>query len=187
MMEEWRPVKGYEGSFEVSNMGNIRSITRVVNRGGVRGTLTVKGKMMRTPISKHYGGYKSVCFNQYDADGKRHVRHYLVHRLVAEAFIPNTENKPEVNHIDGNKLNCCVDNLEWVTRKENAQHAQNTGLYVQQYGENHGRHILTENDVREIRKMLADGMYMREVAEKFGVAIGTISCIKRKRNWAWLV
>lgn len=185
-MERWRPVKGYEGVFEVSNMGNIRSFTRIVKRSGNRGDLTVKGRLMRTPISKHYGGYKAVCFNYYDDDGKRRVTHKLVHRIVAEAFIPNPENKPEVNHIDGNKLNCCVENLEWVTRKENARHAQDTGLYVQMKGEKHGKHKLTESDVLAIRKLISDGVVMRVIAEQFNVAIGTIANIKHKRNWAWL-
>lgn len=185
-MEEWRPVKGFEGSFEVSNIGRIRSITRVVPRPGIRGNLTVQGRPMRTPISKHYGGYKSVCFNQYDDKGVRHVRHYLVHRLVAEAFIPNPENKPEVNHKDGNKLNCDVSNLEWVTHKENLKHACNTGLHTPNLGEQHGRHILTETDVLTIRTLLANGVPAVDIAKQYGVSNGTIYDIKHRRNWAWL-
>lgn len=98
----------------------------------IYGNVYGRDGIMSTSIDKY--GYER-CLMYYD-DGKR--RNTLVHRLVAKNFIPNPDNKPQVNHIDGNKLNNCVSNLEWVDNFENAQHARLNNLYtkairVQQY------------------------------------------------------
>lgn len=105
--EEWRDIAGYKGLYQVSNFGNVRGI----KRGGVLSPHTLQD------------GYCQVMLCK---DGK--VRGKLNHRLVAEAFIPNSDNKPQVNHIDGDKTNNKVDNLEWVTQSENQLHAIKTGL-----------------------------------------------------------
>lgn len=114
-MEEWRKVKGFEGAYEISNHGNLRSIDRV--SFGKR----YSGKLINKAHDR--SGY---LVNILSYEGKRKtVRR---HRLVAEAFIPNPEGKPEVNHIDGNKANNHVENLEWATHRENTDHAWITGL-----------------------------------------------------------
>lgn len=110
MTEIWRDIKGYEGIYQVSNFGNVRSLDRYGK--GKHGKAFYKGKMF-TPNTIKYG-YKQVCLRK---DGK--YRMFLVHRLVAKAFIPNPNNKPHINHIDRNTSNNSVDNLEWVTHKEN--------------------------------------------------------------------
>lgn len=115
IMEEWRAVKGFEGAYEISNLGNLRSIDR--NSLGKR----YFGKLISNAQDR--GGY---LVNILSYEGKRQtVRR---HRLVAEAFIPNAERKPEVNHIDGDKTNNQVSNLEWATHRENTDHAWITGL-----------------------------------------------------------
>lgn len=108
MKEEWKPIKGYEGLYEVSNMGRVKSL-----RYG-------KERIMSTPDDS--SGYKRVKLTKQITKGKQ------VHRLVAEAFIPNPMNLPVVNHLDGDKHNNCVSNLEWCTKKENTNHAIKTGL-----------------------------------------------------------
>ena len=108
MEEEWRPVKGYEGLYEVSNMGRVKSL------------YYGKERIMRTPDNST--GYRNVELARQTPKRK------LVHRLVAEAFIPNPMNLPVVNHLDGDKHNDCVFNLEWCTKKENTNHAIKTGL-----------------------------------------------------------
>lgn len=107
---------------------------------------------------------------------------FLVHRLVAEAFIPNPENKPEVNHIDGDKTNNHVSNLEWVTRSENMQHAFKTGLNSN-IGINNSRSLLTEREVIEIYCKLLEGSRGCDLAKEYNVSRPTISDIKARRNW----
>lgn len=104
-MENWKNVVGYEGYYEVSDLGNVRSVTRVK-----------KGKALK-PIKRQHGYLAVQLWGK--GGNSRGFRTFSVHRLVAEAFIPNSENKPEVNHKDENKANNRVENLEWVSRKEN--------------------------------------------------------------------
>lgn len=113
MKEIWKPLKDYEGRYEVSNLGNIRSLN-----------YHLTGKMQLLKQQKNKDGYLYVSVpKEYN---KR--RQILIHRAVAMAFIENPLNKPEVNHKDGNKQNNNSDNLEWVTMQENQRHAWTNGL-----------------------------------------------------------
>ena len=109
IMEQWKDIEGYEGIYQISSHGRVRSF-----KNG-------KIKIMKPRINDK--GYNTACLRK---DGKS--KYKLVHRLVAEAFIPNNDGKPYVNHIDGNKLNNNINNLEWVTPSENTLHAISTGL-----------------------------------------------------------
>lgn len=117
----WQPIKGYEGYYEISNYGDVRSVTRVVSRGGPTGDLVKPGKFRRAHVTPK--GYLRLALVR---DGSQ--RNHLVHRLVADAFIPNPDNKPEVNHRNGDKRDNRASNLEWATTSENQVHAYNTGL-----------------------------------------------------------
>lgn len=114
MREVWKPVPGYDGLYEISNHGKVKSLERKMPyQNSFR---AVPERILKTNIIN--GGYVQVTLQK----GRRR-KSLLVHRLVAESFIQNPQNLPQVNHIDGNKLNNRSDNLEWCTAKENISHA----------------------------------------------------------------
>ena len=115
MEEIWKDVVGYEGLYQVSNLGRTKSLDRIVSTG--KGMRKHHGKILIQQLD----GQKHYFQVSLSKNGK--VKKIQVHCLVAQTFIPNPKNKPEVNHIDGNKQNNNVTNLEWVTTKENMQHA----------------------------------------------------------------
>ena len=107
-----------------------------------------------------------------------------MHRLVAKAFIPNSNNLPQVNHIDGVKTNNVITNLEWVSSSANVKHAWDTGLIDRNKvsGENHKNSKLTALDVKDIRALFK-AMSVKRIAEVFGVSSSTISDIKNNKTW----
>ena len=114
-MEIWKDIAEYEGLYQVSNKGRVKSLERKVWNSGNQSYQTIKEKILKP--CKNSDGY--LLLNLYK-DGQR--RPYFIHRLVADTFIPNPNEYKEVNHIDENKENNNVSNLEWVTRKENINH-----------------------------------------------------------------
>lgn len=116
LTEQWKPVAGFETLYQVSNLGRVKSLDRFVTQEGNKGTRFTRkyaGKILVKTKDKH--GYESVCI-AYD-NGKKITRN--VHRLVAEAFIPNPKNYPQINHKDENPSNNAVSNLEWCDSKYN--------------------------------------------------------------------
>jgi hypothetical protein len=126
--EVWKDIEGYEGLYQVSNLGRIKSLSRNVYWGKTYASFRFEEEKILNYIYSKNGYLR--C--QLAKDGKKH--NYLVHRLVAMAFISNPDNKPEVNHIDGNKRNNYVTNLEWVTPSENQKHAFSVGLQKSKWG-----------------------------------------------------
>lgn len=121
MQEIWKDIKGYEGLYQVSNLGRIKSLKRQREVNLMYSTkATVPERILKYGTSQ---GYLAVTLAKNKVNTK--IR---VHKLVALNFIPNPENKPHINHKDGNKHNNSVDNLEWVTPKENTKHAIENGL-----------------------------------------------------------
>lgn len=156
-------VKGYEGIYEVDQHGNVFSVIQTTSRR----------KKILIPHEKN--GYLAVNLFK---DGK--CKHYYIHRLVAEAFIPNPNNYLEVNHIDCNKHNNSVENLEWCDRTQNLKHSYDKGL--KRTGELHGMHKLKKDEVAEIRSLI--GVIPQcEIAKKFDVSQPTVSAIKCGRLW----
>jgi hypothetical protein len=177
MKEIWKDIDSYEGIYQVSNLGNVRSLDREVTeeRHPMTGNPWVrklKGKNLVK--SKSGGGYLQVTLN-----GKNQY----VHRLVALAFLENPNGLPEVNHEDGDKTNCREDNLVWCTRKDNMQHAERTGLMKHAKGSKNGAAKLTEEDVTKIKQLLKNGVKGNVIAKMFNVYPSTISTIKTGKWW----
>ena len=149
--EEWRDVEGYGGKYQVSNLARVRSL--------------YKGKTKLIKPDIIHTGYLRVTLYK---DGK--TKNHYVHVLVAKAFIPNPEGKRQVNHINGDKADNRVENLEWLTPSENIHHAFETGLSKR--GCEHGRAKFTAEQVREIRRDCVPGdpeRGFRFFAKKFNV------------------
>lgn len=129
MLEEvWKDIKDFEKYYQISNLGRLKSLERLSkNRSG---SIVLKEKLIKIPVNNK--GYCHVKLHK-----KGIIKNFKLHRLVAIHFIDNPENKKEVNHIDGNKENNIVSNLEWVTPKENTIHAHRTGLVNIKTGCNH--------------------------------------------------
>lgn len=160
MIEEWREIEGYEGYYEVSNLGKVRSLDRKVFNP--KSGMTVRRGCLFQPNTNHKG-YKYVGFS------KNGVRSGLlfVHKLVANAFVPNQENKPQVNHRDGNKLNNASWNLEWNTDAENQKHAKDN--FLKSRNDKHKDAVLTNRHVLFLPKLFEIGMNQGMIAKIYGV------------------
>lgn len=179
IQEIWKHIKGYEGLYLISNLGRVKSLPR--EKLTPKGTQCMsKEKFLKTNPSKM--GYPVVMLS-LNCDIKLHK----LHRLIAIAFIPNIENKPFINHKDGNKLNNSLDNLEWCTAKENIQHAFDTGLRVSSKGENQGSSKLTAKNILEIRERLKNGEKQSAIARAYNVHKATIWGIKNNITWSHIL
>lgn len=157
MTEIWKSLDGIveKGTnYEVSNLGRVRH--------------SRKGNMLSITKSQRYAQV-GLC-----EGGK--LKKYLVHRLVALAFLPNPDNKPQVNHLDGNKLNNELSNLEWTTVSENIIHAIDTGL-------NPVNTLITAEDVIKIKTAAVNGMSQREIVYNFDYTADTINDVLKGKRW----
>lgn len=134
----------------------------------------IKGFVLKPVLGKH--GYHTVSLK---VAGKFHP--YRVHRLVAQAFIPNPENKPEVNHINGDKTDNRVENLEWATSQENQVHA--VAVLGKGFGEDHGMSEITEQTAHRICSMFVMGYQNKRISELLGVTVRIVSGIRRGITW----
>jgi len=157
-MEEWKQIDEY---YFVSNIGNVKSVDRIVNGRTYRGTV------IKNAISRN--GYVRTELRFKGCDPKK----YLMHRLVAEAFIPNPDNKLTVNHINGVKDDNRVCNLEWATQSENNKHSYDSGIKkpTNQLGAKNGNARLTDLQVLEIRNIWNVGNITKmKLASIYGVS-----------------
>ena len=170
--EEWKDIDGFDGVYKVSNHGKI--ISYLTNPKLLAGTINESGY--------RYANLRKM--NQ--------TKCLRWHRIVAKAFLPNPNNLPEINHIDGNKLNNCVSNLEWCTRKQNMVHAKENGLmpsdvdakHLYKKGESNIKSKLKKNEVLEIRRMYKlGGCTHRDLAKHFGISRGHVSRVLSKHVW----
>lgn len=179
-MTQWKNIAGYEGYYQVSNQGTVRSLNRVI-----KGRF-YQGKLLCLMFNKKTG-YVQVSLRKEGVQ-----KNFRVHRLVAEAFLPKVKGKNIVHHIDNCKTNNCSNNLRWSTVKENSRLAQEQGLYKpihlqkfqQAIGSKHGRAKLNENNVVIIRYVLAKKLATQaKLAQLYNVSQSRISEINKGKIW----
>lgn len=181
-METWKDIVRWEDLYQVSNCGNVKSKDRIVERNQQK--YVRKGKLLK--LSKNSLGYLVVGLTRNSK-----TLNVKVHRLVGEAFINKVKNKNFINHIDGNKTNNKVSNLEWCNASENSKHAFNLGLstsmkinrFVGKEEEN-SNSLLTKQQVIEIRNKYIPFKYSaKKLAKEYNVSQSCIEHILRKRSW----
>ena len=173
--EEWRPIQDYEGLYEVNNFGDVRSISRTMSyvRFGKQEQRHIPEKILSKVLNKGYL-YVVLSRNGHEARPK-------IHRLVASAFIPNPDNKPEVAHNDGNRANNIVSNLRWATPVENEADKKLHGTHV--CGRKVWNAKLHEHQIVEIRTSQHPHTVL---SKKYGVSDSHISAIRKGNRWSFL-
>lgn len=175
-IEEWKDIEGYEGYYQVSSFGNIRSLDRLIDfpsrwHGGSMVKRIRKGHIMKPGSSPR--GYSIASLSKLSVH-----KYYSVHRLVAMTFIPNPENKPQVNHINGIKTDNRVENLEWVTPSENIQHSVDTGLQPKPV--KMPKKKLNYGKVRRIRE---SNLGIGDLCKMFDITPKTVNRILSRKTW----
>ncbi len=161
MTEIWKDIKDFEGLYQISNFGRVKSLKT--------------GKILKQTIKEN--GYLQIGLYK---NNKKY--YFLVHRLVTEAFIDNPNNYPQVNHISGIKSENNVDNLEWCNASQNGKHAYDNNLSKPQSGINHGNNRLTEKQVLEIRALEGIKSYP-EISTEFGICKQHVCDIINRKKW----
>lgn len=170
MIEVWKKTNSCPNHYEVSNFGNVRSLPRIINGGcrakGVKAEKQLSGKLHSIVVNDR--GYCVVRI------GKQNK--YL-HRLIAEAFIPNPENKPQVNHINGVKIDNRIENLEWATSQENVIHAHNTGLAKPRVIGEEERQSIRVRNYKKVINTVTGKVYnsMTEAADENNISLSQLS------------
>ena len=173
--EIWRSIKGYENLYQISNLGRVKSLARIIDKGKY-GIIKINETILKSyPRTKNT--YLSVTLYK-NKIGKM----YTIHRLVSIAFISNPENKSQINHIDCIKINNHINNLEWVTAKENMEHASKNNLIARNYGIKNGNSKLTNEYVELIRNSRYK-ITRKTLSEICGVSIKHIDRIRGKERW----
>ena len=177
MKESWKPISGYDGFYEVSNFGKVRSINRNVYHTSNKCMMNRSGRVL---ADGPYGAYKSVALCK---DGGTDVRH--VHVLVLEAFSGSRQSGMQCRHLNGNKLDNRIENLRWGTRAENEHDKIALGEILM--GEDHGCAKVTEEEVRLIRRLRdRAGTTYKDLGAMFGLTASGIYRIVKRKTWAWL-
>ena len=169
--ETWENIQNYDGMYQVSNLGRIKSLDRITFNNNM-----LIGRLMKNRKDKD--GYLLITLSK---NGK--VKTFKIHRLVAEAFMSNLDNLPQINHKNGIKSDNYVENLEWCDNSYNQRHALETGLRIMPRGESHYISYLKEIDIINIRQLKKEGISDNELALKYNVSSGHIWSIANRKCW----
>lgn len=181
-MEKWKAVPDYEGYYEASSLGRIRSVSRTitVNLNGKQFSRRLKGKVLK----QFYDGRGLYLQTILTKDGN--ARRFLVHRLVASTFLENPFGLAEVNHKDENKYNNCAENLEWCSHKYNNNYGSKKDSGK---GEKNSQNKFSEETIREIKRLYKkrDPEFgTTALAKKYGISVPHVSAIIHGKRWGWL-
>lgn len=177
-MEIWKDISGYEGLYQVSNTGKVKSLDRIVksNTPHQDGFRRLKGKLLKHGLTTSGYRFVALCVN-----GK--AKNFSIHRLAATAFIPNPDNLKTVNHINGDKEDNRTTNLEWLSYSGQEKHAHLTRI---KKGSNHPHTKLNPQKVKQIRLLIKKGdLSLSEIAKQFSVSQERIHSIKKGKAWKY--
>lgn len=166
--EIWKPVAGFDGRYEVSNFGRVKSVA------GTFWGRTYREKILKPGIVR---GYPQVVL----CNGKPPTIQKKVHQLVLEAFVGPCPEGMECRHLNGDRGNPSLDNLMWGTKKENGEDRVRHGTTLT--GERHHKAKVTREQVEEMRRLRAGGMMLKDLVAKFGIGFSQVSFICRGHNW----
>lgn len=170
----WSPVPEYSGIYEINKEGIVKRIAQsMLFKRGVQSFIINKPEKILTQ-SKTKKGYLTVYLVN---------KHVPVHRAVAITFISNPLNKPQVNHIDGDKENNDISNLEWATASENIKHSHRIGLSSARKGEINNKSKLKSNDVLKIRQLSLSGLSQYKIAKLFNIDRSNVGSIVNRKTW----
>ncbi len=168
-MGEFFDIKGFKGLYKINQIGQVLSCPKKIRENYTREETIIKGHITSN-------GYPGVSLYK---DGLKHDKY--IHRLIGKQFIPNPENKPQINHKDGDKLNNRLDNLEWVTDQENKQHAYGIGL--KKRGEGNVLAKLSKKDVKNIIKLYYSGyLLQKEIASFYNISSDYTNALINRRE-----
>ena len=178
MLEVWKSICDFEGFYEISNLGNVRSVERLVHKSNGRHAI-----FKSNPLKPTMGaGYFRVVLSM---EGFK--RTLSIHRLIAIAFIPNPKKLSCINHKNGIKTDNSLGNLEWCSYSENTKHAFKTGLLTSglkgKTGESHPTSKLKSKEVVIIKDLINAGQTLISIAKRFNISDKAISDIKIGRTW----
>lgn len=170
--EVWKSIPGYDGLYEVSNLGRVKRYSKRFKEGYI----------FRYPPKTIYSGYYRIGL----LDKNRKIKTWQYSTLVMITFKPYLGNEyVEVNHKDGNKLNNNIDNLEWVTPKQNVKHSYDIGIHKPLKGVSNGCAKLTDNNIRDIKRLYDGKKYtIYDLGRMFGCSGQNIWCILKGKKWS---
>lgn len=175
MLEEWKDISGYKGYYQVSNLGRVKSMTRIIIRSD--GRVMNYGEKYKT-LTKNKDGYLTVKLNK-----ELKQKTITVHKLVATEFMekPKSDISVEINHKDFNRKNNNIDNLEWITHIENINHSVKAGSYKGLSGESNGRAVYSNKDVIMIRERYDNGESVMNIVK---LLYPELDYTGRKNKWS---